>query len=74
MITLEGCNVYTLGYADDAALLDNSLGSASARVTSIATGSRADADMSISVKKTEVMHVREQDRVPKATAEEQARK
>ena len=69
-IRLGECKVHTLGYADDAALLDNKLHNATARVTSISNGSREDADMQISIKKTEVMHVCEQDRVPRATAEE----
>ena len=41
--------VHTLGYADDAALLDGSREVATARVTAIAQGSRSDADMTITV-------------------------
>mgnify|MGYP003326603192 CR=1 FL=1 len=62
--------IYTLGYADDAVLLDVALDTATARVTSIAKGSRIDADMDISIAKTQVMQVAEQDRVPEATPEE----
>ena len=62
--------VSTLGYADDAALLDRSGDVTTDRVTSISNGSRKDADMEISIAKTEVMQVREQDRVPRATAAE----
>ena len=62
--------VSTLGYADDAALLDNSLTVATDRVTSIAQGSRRDADMEISIDKTEAMHVCPQGSVSATTAEE----
>ena len=62
--------VSTLGYADDAALLDNNLTVATERVTNISRGSRQDADMSISVTKTEVMHVCVQGEVPATTAAE----
>ena len=62
--------VHTLGYADDAALLDNNIQVASRRVNAIASGSKADADMCINVGKTEFMHVRKQDDVPAATKQE----
>ena len=62
--------VSTLGYADDAALLDNELATASKRVTAIAQGSRRDADMEISIPKTEVMHVCPQGKVSTTTAAE----
>ena len=68
--TLGGCVLHTLGYADDAALLDGSTAKATERVTSISAGSKLDADMDISITKTEVMHVREPGRIPKVTAEE----
>ena len=42
-------------YADDAALIDE--GQATARVTSLAAGSIADAAMIISAKKSKVMHI-----------------
>ena len=62
--------VDTLGYADDAALLDTSLETATRRVTAIAQGSRADADMEISIDKTEVMHVCPQGKVSATTSAE----
>ena len=69
-VQLGGKTVDTLGYADDAALLDNDKGVSSTRVTSIATGSRQDADMEISIEKIEVMQVTEQGRTDPATTEE----
>jgi hypothetical protein len=71
-VKFGGKVISTLGYADDAALLDTSIETATARVTAIAAGSRDDADMIISIDKTEVMQVREQDRVSRATTEEAA--
>ena len=56
-VQVGGETVHTLGYADDAALLDASLDVATARVSSIAQGSREDADMDISIIKTKVMQV-----------------
>ena len=44
-VVFGALRVHTLGYADDAALLDNNLAVATARVTAIAQGSREDADM-----------------------------
>ena len=44
-------------YADDAALIDEDAGQATARVTSLAAGSIADAAMIISAKKSKVMHI-----------------
>ena len=67
-----GRNLHTLGYADDAALIDTDLHVATTRVTSIATGSKRDADMEISISKTEVMQVREQGRIAPATPAEAA--
>ena len=72
-IELLGKNISTLGYADDAALLDTDINVATARVTAIARGSKADADMAINIDKTEVMHVGKQDAVT-ATTEDEARK
>ena len=69
-VEFGGENVHTLGYADDAALLDSDINTVTARVTSIAQGSRSDADMTISISKTEVMHVVEQGRVSAMTAAE----
>ena len=45
-------------YADDAALIDEDARQATARVTSLAAGSIADAAMIISTKKSKVMHIR----------------
>ena len=69
-IIFGGERVHTLGYADDAALLDNRLKTATARVTAISQGSKRDADMTINIKKTEVMHVKEPGRVSPLTAAE----
>ena len=46
-----------MGYADDAALLDESREVVEARVNEIARGSLRDADMTINVGKTEFMDV-----------------
>ena len=62
--------VHTLGYADDAALLDNRTVNASARVSSIAVGSKKDADMIINVSKTVCMHVRRQEKCSPVTDDE----
>ena len=72
-INLGSTRVHTLGYADDAALLDYDIAISTARVTAIAQGSWLDADMQINVKKTKVMHVREQGMVSKTTVEEAER-
>ena len=55
--------LHTLGYADDAALIDESTSTASNRVSSIAAGSKDAADMEINISKTECMHVKRQQRV-----------
>ena len=62
--------IHTLGYADDAALVDGDLGVATERVTAIAQGSKKDADMSINIGKTEVMHVTAQGKVSSTTNKE----
>ena len=62
--------VHTLGYEDDAALLDYEVSTATERVTAIAQGSTLDADMQISVAKTKAMHVCTQGEVTKTTNEE----
>jgi hypothetical protein len=49
-----------LEYADDAALADKTAREASERVSRLAAGALKDADMEISVPKTEAMHVRDQ--------------
>ena len=66
-VMLLNKNIHSLGYADDAALVDNNLAVATDRVTNIAQGSRQDADMSINIAKTEVMHVCEQGAVSRTT-------
>ena len=60
-VSFGGHTVHTLGYADDAALLDVDPTVATDRVTAIAAGSKTDADMIISVAKTKTMHVRRQE-------------
>ena len=60
-VSFGGHQVHTLGYADDAALLDVSPEVATARVTAIAKGSKIDADMVINVNKTKCMHIRRQE-------------
>jgi len=62
--------IFTLGYADDAALLDSNIETATKRVTEIAHGSKQDADMIINIDKTKVMQVMEQGRVDPATTDE----
>ena len=62
-VPFGGTTIHTLGYADDAALVDTNIDIATARVTSISKGSKADADMSINVSKTEVMQVELQNKV-----------
>ena len=69
-VTFGGQRIHTLGYADDAALLDTNISAATERVTAIARGSKSDADMVISIAKTEVIQVCEQGRIPAATATE----
>ena len=50
-------HVSSLEYADDAGLVDEDTSIASARISSIAKGSREDAAMVISIPKTKTMHV-----------------
>ena len=69
-VDFGGQRLHTLGYADDAALLDGNLDVATARVTAIAEGSRKDADMHINVDKTKVMAVCKQDKVTPTTKDE----
>ena len=66
-VQFGGKTIYTLGYADDAALIDSNLEVATARVSAIAQGSKADADMTINTDKTETMHVAAQDKVTRTT-------
>ena len=65
-VPLDNTVIHTLAYADDAALPDDGdhdgISRGTERVTSIASGSRAEADMDISIIKTKVLHVRAQSR------------
>ena len=54
-------------YADDAALIDEDAGQATARVTSLAAGSIADPAMIISTKKSKVMHIHKTTRTSATT-------
>ena len=60
-VRFGGHVVHTLGYADDAALLDSAPDTATERVTAISAGSKRDADMIISKSKTKCMHIRRQE-------------
>ena len=62
-IDFGGVRLHTLGYADDAALIDECPHRSSERVTRIALGSKKDADMQINISKTECMHVKRQQSV-----------
>ena len=62
--------IHTLGYADDAVLVDEGVEIATERVNAIACGSRRDADMHINVGQTECMHLQQQDPLHKPTSEE----
>ncbi|KAI8496686.1 hypothetical protein Bbelb_253410 [Branchiostoma belcheri] len=61
-----------LEYADDAGLLDGSVREASQRISRIASGSKDDAAMEISVPKTKAMHIHRKERVSKTTEAEVA--
>ena len=62
--------VSSLEYADDAALLDESVEKASHRLSAIASGSRTDTAMDISIPKTKAMHIHKQVRVSKSETHE----
>ena len=66
-VSFGGTTVATLGYADDAALLDKDPKVASERVTAISHGSEVDADMKISIPKTKCMHIMSQGKAPTVT-------
>ena len=57
-------------YADDAALIDADASTATARVTTLAAGSIADAAMVISQAKSKVMHIHRKTRVSSTTETE----
>ncbi|KAI8514508.1 hypothetical protein Bbelb_070990 [Branchiostoma belcheri] len=61
-----------LEYADDAGLLDGSVREASQRISRIASGSKDDAAIEISVPKTKAMHIHRKERVSKTTEAEVA--
>ena len=60
-------HIGVLGYADDAALLSASTDKMSQRVTQVALGSEADADMCINKKKTKTLQVSVQEKVAVST-------
>ena len=62
-----GAHMAKFEYADDAALIDEDAGQATARVTSLAAGSIADAAMLISAKKSKVMHIHKTTRTSATT-------
>ena len=62
--------MHTLGYADDAALIDYDQVTATERVTAIVRGSNIEADMQISIPKTKCMFVQDQGPKPKVSCEE----
>ena len=62
--------VQTLEYADDAGLLDENTENASARVTAIAIGSRNDAAMEISKRKTKALHIHSREAVSETSEHE----
>ena len=64
--------VSKLEYADDAALIDENVEQASARVASIAKGSLEEAAMVISIRKNKVMHVHKKTRVSATTEADDA--
>ena len=73
-VSLAGTMIHTLGYADDAALVDlgdeAGINRATERLSCIGTGSLEDADMEIKIEKTKAMHVRQQDPITDTTSEE----
>ena len=73
-VSLFDTIISTLGYADDLGLLnyadEEGLKKASERITAIAIGSRIDADMKVSLPKTKVLHVQEQDPITETTNDE----
>ena len=56
-----------LGYTDDAALVSTTAEKLSERVSIIAAGSRAAADMEISIAKTKNLHIRQQTAIKPST-------
>ena len=70
-VTVGACEnavcVSKLEYSDDAALIDDNVEQASARVTSIAKRSLEEAAMVISIRKSKVMHIHKKTRVSAIT-------
>jgi len=62
-----------LEYADDACMVDISTESASKRATAIQAGAVHDADVVVSVPKSEVQHIQKQEEVPSPTKEDYER-
>ena len=60
-------------YADDASLVDEDAGEATARVTSLAAGSIVDAAMIISTKKSKVVHIHKMIRTSATTESDVAK-
>ena len=58
-VTVLGVLLSRLEFADDAALIDESIDQASERISSIAKGSRERADMEVRIDKTETMFPRD---------------
>ena len=69
-VNFGSLRVDVLVHADDAALLNVDLSVTTARVTAIEKGSREDADVSMSIDETEVMHVCEKGEVSVTTSTE----
>ena len=62
--------IRVLEYADDACLADTDVKSASRRVTAIQAGALQDADVVVSIPKSEVQHIRKQEDVASPTPAE----
>ena len=56
-VGLFGLFIKNLEFADDAALIDLTVRAAAERLNRYTTGAKEDADMEVSVPKTECMHV-----------------
>ena len=70
---MRGMLVKRLEYADDAALADITTESASRRVTAIQAGAAKDADVVVSIPKSEVQHIRKQEEVASPSQEDYER-
>ena len=63
----ESLRIDCLEYADDAALIDTAVERCIERINAFAEGAMRDADMEVSIPKTEAMHVKKQAAVSPAT-------